>query len=123
MDNNNLNATPVQETVTETPVQAAEPINTTYTYEDSTVEEGGKGLSIASLILGIVAVLCGCTCGCSNLIFGVLAIIFAAVAKKKQQEGPNTVGLILGIVGLVLGLISTIVWCILIFSGVIANNF
>ena len=82
MDNNNLNETPV--------------------YTDGAVEES-KGLAIASLILGIVSILCG------GGIFGIVGLILAIVAKKKGQAGPHTVGLILSIVGLVLGLIATIV--------------
>ncbi|MBO7374250.1 MAG: hypothetical protein J6U09_00375 [Lachnospiraceae bacterium] len=83
MDNNNLNET--------TPV-----------YTDGAVEES-KGLAIASLILGIVSILCG------GGIFGIVGLILAIVAKKKGQAGPHTVGLILSIVGLVLGLIATII--------------
>ncbi len=82
MDNNNLNETPV--------------------YTDGAVEES-KGLAIASLILGIVSILCG------GGIFGIVGLILAIVAKKKGQAGPHTVGLILSIIGLVLGLIATIV--------------
>ena len=83
MDNNNLNET--------TPV-----------YTDGAVEES-KGLAIASLILGIVSILCG------GGIFGIVGLILTIVAKKKGQAGPHTAGLILSIVGLVLGLIATIV--------------
>ena len=83
MDNNNLNET--------TPV-----------YTDGAVEES-KGLAIASLILGIVSILCG------GGIFGIVGLILAIVAKKKGQAGPHTVGLILSIIGLVLGLIATII--------------
>ncbi|MBP5565153.1 MAG: hypothetical protein J6X45_05470 [Lachnospiraceae bacterium] len=82
MDNNNLNETPV--------------------YTDGAVEES-KGLAIASLILGIVSILCG------GGIFGIVGLILAIVAKKKGQAGPHTVGLILSIIGLVLGLIATII--------------
>ena len=98
MDNNNFNeTTPVQET----PVQAT--ATTDYTYSDATTE-GSKGLAIASLILGILSILCG------GGIFGIVGLILAIVAKKKGQAGPHTVGLILSIVGLVLGLIIGIFW-------------
>ncbi|MCR4697093.1 MAG: DUF4190 domain-containing protein [Lachnospiraceae bacterium] len=82
MDNNNLNETPV--------------------YTDGAVEES-KGLAIASLILGILSILCG------GGIFGIVGLILAIVAKKKGQAGPHTIGLILSIVGLVLGLIVGII--------------
>ena len=97
MDNNNFNeTTPVQETQAQT-------VATDYTYTDGTVEES-KGLAIASLILGILSILCG------GGIFGIVGLILAIVAKKKGQAGPHTVGLILSIVGLVLGLIGGIIW-------------
>lgn len=82
MDNNNLNETPV--------------------YTDGAVEES-KGLAIASLILGILSILCG------GGIFGIVGLILAIVAKKKGQAGPHTIGMILSIVGLVFGLIAIIV--------------
>ena len=81
MDNNNLNETPV--------------------YTDGAVEES-KGMAIASLILGILSILCG------GGIFGIVGLILAIVAKKKGQAGPHTVGMILSIVGLVFGAIEVI---------------
>ena len=94
MDNNNLNETPV--------------------YTDGAVEES-KGLAIASLILGIVSILCG------GGIFSIVGIILAIVAKKKGQAGPHTVGLILSIVGLVLGLGVAIFWISVGGLSVLAN--
>lgn len=89
MDNNNLNETPV--------------------YTDDAVEES-KGMAIASLILGILSILCG------GGIFGIIGLILAIVAKKKGQAGPHTIGMILSIVGLAFGLIAIVI-CIA-FGGV-----
>ena len=111
MDNNNLNATPVQD-VQATVTQAEE---VTYSYAadaaEETVEGGGKGLSIASLILGILSVLC-CALPCLNFILAVVGLILAIVAKKKNAEGPSLVGLILSIVGIVLALLAIIFYIV-----------
>lgn len=73
----------------------------------------GKGWAIASLILGIVSVICiflvmtiyGAIVG---IIAGVLGIIFAVIAKKKNKSGMSTAGLILSIIGLVLCAIALV---------------
>jgi len=58
-----------------------------------------KGLSIASLVLGIVAVVL-CCFGWVSIICAVLAIIFGVVGKKKGGAGMAKAGLILGIIAL-----------------------
>ena len=63
-------------------------------------DTSNTGLSIASLVLGIVGILSFST-GLS-FIFSILAIIFAAQCTKKKEgtQGLVTAGLVLGIVGL-----------------------
>ncbi len=76
---------------------------------DNTSDKKNDGFSIASLILGIVGILCGC-CGCGFL-FNVLAIIFGCVSKKNFEGKKSTlaiVGLVLGVVGLVISIIMII---------------
>lgn len=52
----------------------------------------GKGLAIASMVLGIVGLIVfGLPCG-------ILAIIFSIVSKKKAKSGMATAGLVLGII-------------------------
>jgi hypothetical protein len=59
------------------------------------VQQPGKGLAIASLVLGIVSLLC------FPFITGILAIIFGAVAKNKGYiGGMATAGIVCGIIGL-----------------------
>ncbi|MBQ7334873.1 MAG: DUF4190 domain-containing protein [Clostridia bacterium] len=68
-----------------------------------------KAFSIASMVLGIVAV-CSCCCCCGAYVFpalfGVLAVIFAIVARvtspAKKFTGMAIAGLILGILALVI---------------------
>lgn len=72
--------------------------------EDNNVnsQNTNNGMSIASMVLGIVGL----------IIFafpcGVLAIIFAILAKKKGKNAMATAGLVLGIIDAVFGLIAII---------------
>ena len=66
------------------------------------------GFSIASLILGIFGLLC-CCFGPVGLICSLLAIVFAAISRRRLYlfDGMSTAGLILGILGAVAGLYMT----------------
>lgn len=66
-------------------------------------QQPAKGFAVASLVLGIIGVVC------MGWLWGVLAIIFAAVAKSKgNKSGMATAGLVLGIIALVVGIIITV---------------
>jgi hypothetical protein len=74
-------------------------------------------MSIAALVLGILSVALNIAIGWIPIVgqiiciaLGVLAIIFAALAMKKEPEkkGFNIAGLVLGIVGASWGLIGLI---------------
>ena len=67
-----------------------------------TVNNDNTGMSIASLVLGIVGLIV------FAIPCGVLAIIFAALAKKKGKNGMATAGLVLGIIDAVFGVIYMI---------------
>jgi F0F1-type ATP synthase membrane subunit a len=69
------------------------------------------GYALASLVLGIVAVLCTCCCCASALaiipmgICAILAIVFAFVSKKNsngKMDKKAVAGLVLGIVAMVI---------------------
>jgi len=64
---------------------------------------GGPGLSIAALVLGIVAVLT--SFWTIAIIAGALAIIFGAMNLHGPKPGMALAGLILGIIGVALALI------------------
>lgn len=71
----------------------------------------GKGLAIASMVLGLVGlVIFGLPCG-------ILAIIFSIVSKKKGKSGMATAGLVLGIIDVVFVVIA------LIFNATVLNIF
>lgn len=70
--------------------------------ENQAPVEEKKGLSIASMVLGLVGLfLFAVPCG-------VLAIIFSIIGKKKGGKGFATAGLILGIVDVALGLFAIV---------------
>lgn len=63
------------------------------------------GWSLASMISGILSVICCCT-GYAGIVFGVLAIIFAVISRRNLGyfDGMSVAGLVLGIIGFVLGI-------------------
>lgn len=71
-----------------------------------------KAFSIVSLVTGILSVLIGCCCNqYIAIILGVVAIVFAALSRKKNGKfsGLAIAGLICGIVGTVFGVLSIII--------------
>jgi hypothetical protein len=87
--------------------------------EITTTQKKNNGMATASLVLGIV----GLVCCCGTLVLSVLAIIFGVLAKSEMKrsgnhegEGMATAGFVLGIVGLVVHLISIMIWLLLFVS-------
>lgn len=71
-------------------------------------EQPGKGLSIASMVCGIVSVVFSWFVWIS-LPTGVCAIVFYAIQRRKGiKDGMATTGLVTGIVGLAIALIVLI---------------
>ena len=64
--------------------------------------EEKKGMSIASMVLGIVGLIV------FALPCGILAIIFSILGKKKGGKGFATAGLVLGIIDAVFGIIAIV---------------
>lgn len=64
-------------------------------------QNGGKGLSIAAMVLGIVAVVFCCVWYLS-IPCAILAIIFGIIGKKRDGKGMAIAGLVLGIVAIAL---------------------
>ena len=79
--------------------------NSTYNSNPNNVNKKDvDGLGIASMVLGILALLCTCS-SILPLIFSIIAIILACIDKRRS--GMRTAGLGLGIIGLVLVLLLT----------------
>ena len=65
----------------------------------------GRGMAIASLVLGILAIVCG------GLVQGILAVVFGVVAKKKgYKDAMATTGIVLGILGIVFWIVLIIMF-------------
>ncbi len=71
---------------------------------------GNRGMAIASLVVGILSILC-CCCAYLSVILGIVGIVLAVLSRPKDGkfEGVAMGGLICSIVGLVLGVILIIV--------------
>lgn len=75
-----------------------------------------NGFAIASMVLGIISVLC-CCIDYVSIVIAVIAIVFFAVDRKTngKSSGMAIAGLVLGIFGIASGVLS-------IFSSIILNN-
>lgn len=73
--------------------------------------------SVGSLVIGILSVLC-CCLEWPGAIFGVLAIVFSIISRKKLGyfDGLSIAGLILGICGVVFSV------CMIVFGYVIETT-
>jgi len=70
--------------------------------EPATNPNAGKGMAVAALVMGILALL-NMLWMVPGIIFGLLGIIFAAVSRKQGNTGGMAIaGLIMSIIGLVL---------------------
>jgi hypothetical protein len=81
-----------------------------------------KGFDIASLILGITAIVPGCCCTYIGILLGILAVVFSVLFTKANpgsdvKKGMAKAGLILGIIGIVLCTILLIVGLIFASSN------
>ncbi len=69
-------------------------------------------MAIASLVMGILSLLC-CCCGYAGIGFGALGIIFALLSKKEEPMCSQAkTGLILSIIGLVMTVVVVIFFII-----------
>lgn len=86
-------------------------------------EEVGKtpGSSIASLVLGLISLLCAWFGygALISIITGIIGIILGIKGNKIQQTGMGTAGIVLSIIGLVLSIIVFFA-CVLCIGGLIA---
>ncbi len=79
------------------------------TENSKTQQEDSQAFSIASLVLGILAIIASVVWYIS-IVLGVLAIIFGAVSVKKQGRKKAIAGIVTGSIGVVLSLL--ILWMV-----------
>lgn len=99
--------------------ESVQPTETTNNYQDYTynvqpvqtvVDEPKQSntLAIVSLVLGILAIVCGCCLAWVGCLFGIGGIVCAVLSKKNGKSGMATAGLICSIAGIVIGLLITV---------------
>ena len=77
-----------------------------------------KGLAIAAMVLGIVAIVL-CLIWYISIPCGILAIIFGAISLKSTNKGMALSGVITGIVGIIL---SIVIIAIILISAISIFN-
>ena len=96
-----------------------------YDYEGNNTEQP-SGIAIATMILGIIAVVCMVSCCCTPLaiILGIAAIIcFAVTPKINETRGTKAkAGLICGIVAIIGSIILIIVFVVNVFLSADFQN-
>ena len=75
-------------------------------------EQKSSGLAIASMVLGIFALVLSCYIPYLPILLGLLAVIFGGVSLAKKMGGKG-----MAIAGLVCGIIALIPAIILIITG------
>lgn len=70
---------------------------------DTNIQNQSKGLAIASMVLGICALVLSCCVPYVPALLALLAVVFGGVsiAKKKGGKGMAVAGLVCGVIGLV----------------------
>lgn len=89
--------------------------------EETKPQKDKKGFCIASLVLGIVAIVFFCLWYLS-IPCGILAIIFGILGIKSTGKGMAIAGLITGAIGLVVSIIIIIILFIVGFTIGISNS-
>lgn len=86
-------------------------------YSQRPNQQGGSGIAIASMILGILSIVFSCCYGI-GLILAIIGLILGGVALKQQRPGRGMA--IAGVVTSILGLLPLIFW-ILLLLGIVAS--
>jgi hypothetical protein len=80
----------------------------------------GAGLAIASFVLGILGLMCGCCC-CIWPIAPVLAIIFGLISRNQAKAAGTDRNSWMSITGLILGIVGLIFGACLTALGIVTN--
>lgn len=83
-----------------------------YQYPPTGNQQGGGGLGIASMVLGIVALVLSCCFYYISIPCAILGVIFGGVSISKKKPGRG-----MAIAGLVCSIVSLVPAIIIIISG------
>jgi Domain of unknown function (DUF4190) len=82
------------------------------------------GLAIASLVIGILSVVC--TVACLGIVLGPTAAIMGFISRQRVASSGGALGggtlALIGLVLGVLGFVASVGWFFLIISGVISSS-
>lgn len=81
-----------------------------------------NGLSIAGLVLGIVAFPISCCYGIGT-IFAIVGLILSIIGMKKQKGGLATAALVVNIIALIFGIIMIAYYAVIIVAMVQSGEF
>ena len=84
--------------------------------ETTTKPNESKGLSIASMVLGIIAVVFCCV-GYLSIPCAILSIVFGILGRKRAGKGMATAGVVLGIIAIAL-MILVVVWASVFIAAI-----
>lgn len=72
-------------------------------------QKGGKGLAIASMVLGIVSLVCCCCGGFISLILAITGLILGIISQSRGSSGYAIAGIITSAFGIVFGIIGVVI--------------
>lgn len=78
------------------------------TYYNEVPRKNGKGLAIASMVLGILSITVCCCIPVINLIFAIVALVLGIISQKNNPNGMALAGIITAAFGLIFGVIINI---------------
>ena len=91
-----------------------------YTENGNSSNQAGSGLANASLVLGIISILCIVASwmylSIVSIILGIIGLVLASSAKKEgNKSGIRTAGFVTSLIGLILGVVC-LVSCACVFT-------
>ena len=99
--------------------------NENMNFQSEVVETEPKkanGMSVAGLVLGIVALPINCCYGLGT-IFAIIGLILSIIGMKKQKCGLATAALIVSIVAIVIGVIAAIYYAAVLIAMFQSGDF
>lgn len=109
-------------TVTETTANPYADTTTQATY--GTVESASdfsNGFAIASLVLGILAIIFGCCCTFLGVILGIIGVVLGCLQKPDPATGKKPGMAIAGIICSAVGIVGSIIFMIVGAASVLAD--
>ncbi len=85
-------------------------------YQSTQPRQGGSGMAIAALVLGVLAVLTSWTV-IGGILLGLVAIVLGFIASSRAKRGQGG-GRVMAILGILAGALGVVLSIVLIYIGV-----